>query len=122
MNKICVSYKKYGKKAVDAYLDVSMLDLLCSAHDTSVSPSKFMTKKQTTVDSDTNVKSLFWLNKLLVSFWSIDSSGGLGAYFSQTIEDVMREQLALVPPSIAQLSVKKFSIGSIPPIIQGVGG
>ena len=120
VNKICVSYKKYGKKAVDAYLDVSMLDLLCSAHDTSVSPSKFMTKKQTTVDSDTNVKSLFWLNKLLVSFWSIDSSGGLGAYFSQTIEDVMREQLALVPPSIAQLSVKKFSIGSIPPIIQGV--
>ena len=124
VNKICTSYTKFGKKAVDAYVDISMLDLLCSAHETSIGASTNIAHRKGTNSAanvdHTNIKSLFWLNKLLVSFWSVDSSGGLGPYFSQTIEEVLREQLAMVPPSIAQLSVKKFSVGSIPPIIRGV--
>ena len=121
VNKICVSYAKHGKKAVDAYVDISMLDLLCSAHETVIGPSKNVARGNSTSSySDTTVKSLFWLNKLLVSFWSVESTGGLGPYFSQTIEDVLTEQLAMVPPSIAQLNVKRFSVGSIPPIIRGV--
>ena len=66
--------------------------------------------------TESSIRSLFWLNKLLTLLWTVESSGGLGPYYSSIIQEFLSYQLQIVPPSIAHLSIKKFSIGSIPPV------
>ena len=40
--------------------------------------------------------------------------------FDLNIKDFLSYELSLVPPSIAHLSIKQFSIGSTPPVIKAI--
>lgn len=50
----------------------------------------------------------------------LSARGGLGPYMSYVYRDMLVEQLALVPPSVANLRLKSFSLGSHPPLLYGI--
>lgn len=60
-----------------------------------------------------------WGNALLSSIWYVDN-GGIGPYISDTLAEVINAELSLVPPGVANLHLRKFTLGSSPPLIKGM--
>ena len=73
-------------------------------------------QKSSSIDFETSV----WINVIMSSLWGVEHDGGLGPYISQSIQEVVNEELALVPPGIANIQLKKFTLGTQTPIIQAV--
>jgi hypothetical protein len=77
-------------------------------------------------------ESSAWVNVLLTSLWTLDGypynnprrgpwlSGGLGPYIGETWELLLNDQLALVPPGVANLQLTRFSLGTLAPVVQAV--
>jgi len=77
-------------------------------------------------------ESSAWVNVLLSSLWTLDGypynnprrgpwlSGGLGPYIGETWELLLNDQLALVPPGVANLQLTRFSLGTLAPVVQAV--
>ena len=73
-----------------------------------------------------------WVNVLYSALWILDGypnnspsrgpwqRGGLGPYISETWELILNDQLSLVPPGVANLQIKKFSLGTMAPVIKAV--
>ena len=70
-------------------------------------------------DASTDFEASLWLNVLLTSLWGVDK-GGLGAYFSEILKVALDTQLALVPPGLAKIDLKRFSLGGRAPTVKGV--
>jgi hypothetical protein len=61
-----------------------------------------------------------WMNVVMASMWSVERVGGVGPYISQTIQGLVNDELALVPPGIANIQLKRFTLGTQPPMVQAV--
>jgi hypothetical protein len=61
-----------------------------------------------------------WMNVVMASMWSVERVGGVGSYISQTIQGLVNDELALVPPGIANIQLKRFTLGTQPPVVQAV--
>ena len=70
--------------------------------------------------ASSSFESCMWLNTLLASLWTVEGSGGLGAYVSDSISVELNDQLQKVPPGVAKLRIKQFSLGSQGPIVSGI--
>ena len=77
-------------------------------------------------------ESSAWVNVLFSSLWTLDGypynnprrgpwiKGGLGPYISETWELLLNDQLALVPPGVANLQLTRFSLGTLAPVVLAV--
>lgn len=61
-----------------------------------------------------------WVNVVMAALWNVERAGGLGSYISSTIQGLVNEELALVPPGIANIQLKRFTLGTQQPIVQSV--
>ena len=61
-----------------------------------------------------------WLNVMMSSLWNVERTGGLGPYISRTIQDLVNDELSLVPPGIANIQLKRLTLGTQPPIVQSI--
>ena len=61
-----------------------------------------------------------WVNVIMSSLWGVERNGGLGPYISQSIQQAVNDELALVPPGIANIQLKRFTLGTQTPVIQAV--
>ena len=57
---------------------------------------------------------------MMSSLWSVERTGGLGPYISRTIQGLVNDELALVPPGIANIQLKRLTLGTQPPIVQSI--
>ena len=73
-------------------------------------------RNMSTLDFETSV----WINVIMASLWGVERNGGLGPYISNSIQEMVNEELALVPPGIANIQLKRFTLGTQTPIIQAV--
>ena len=82
----------------------------------------------TSINNETNsishsnsMESAHWLNEYISSLWLINSNNdGLSKYLSETISNILKRQLALMPPGVVNVHLNELSIGSRPPIILGI--
>jgi hypothetical protein len=61
--------------------------------------------------------NLEWLNSIIDAMWVVDGDGGVGPYMSQSIAKVLNGELERVPPGIAHIRMKAFTLGNHPPVI-----
>lgn len=61
-----------------------------------------------------------WVNVLMSALWNIDGSQGLGAYVNSVYEELLIEELAKVPSGVANVKLRKFDLGSNPPLVKGI--
>jgi hypothetical protein len=113
LNKFCDSVKKSSGSSA-SYMYFPLVDLICADQNLGVQV------QSSNDEAHSNFVSLFFVNKILASLWTVDGTGGLGTYYSGIIQSFLSYQLQLVPPSIAHLSISDFSIGSTPPVVKAV--
>lgn len=61
-----------------------------------------------------------WVNVMMASVWNVERTGGLGPYISRTIQGLVNDELALVPPGIANIQLKRLTLGTQPPVVQAI--
>ena len=88
--------------------------------DGSASTSEKIDLKEGGKSSPADFETSVWINVIMSSLWVVERGGGLGPYISQSIQEVVNQELALVPPGIANIQLKKFTLGTQTPIIQAV--
>jgi hypothetical protein len=113
INKLCEAVKKFGGSTGNVYS--SLIDLICA--DQSLGVQVLDAEDET---QSSNFISLFFVNKILASLWTVNKSGGLGTYYSGVIQNFLSYQLKMVPSSIAHLSILDLSVGFTPPIIKAI--
>eukprot|EP00975_Prorocentrum_lima_P003973 865311-Prorocentrum_lima.AAC.1 len=66
-----------------------------------------------------------WVNVFFSAIWAVESQGGgggggggLGSYLSEVYAEMVSTQLAALPPGLANLRLKDFSLGSQPPLFK----
>ena len=61
-----------------------------------------------------------WVNTVLLQLWNVGSTGGLGPYLSETIMTAINDQIALFPPTVANLKIKVFALGTQAPLVKAI--
>ena len=68
------------------------------------------------------VEALSWLNTMSSALWNVYdgylNGGGLGLYMNEVYEEMLSTELAAIPPKVANLRLKRFDLGSNPPVFK----